>query len=207
LADLVERLGGISLARIRFQPPPGLATEKDVLAIASHEDRLCELVDGVLVEKPMGLRESLLAVALAGFLRAFVLPRNLGLVSGEAGLMRLITGLVRIPDVAFLSWDRLPNRRVPVEPIPQVVPDLAVEVLSECNTPEEMGRKRREYFAAGSHLVWEVDPEARTVTVYTAPEQSTVLEETQVLTGDPVLPGFTLVLRELFTELDRQGNG
>jgi hypothetical protein len=60
LADLLEQLGGIAPDRVRFRPAPGTATEKDVLAIHDREGRLCELADGVLVEKAVGLRESLL---------------------------------------------------------------------------------------------------------------------------------------------------
>lgn len=103
LADLLEQLGGIAPARVRFRPPPGTATEKDVLEVRARTGRLCELVDGVLVEKGMGFRESMLAGALIEALRAFVRPRNLGLLTGEAGMMRLASGLVRMPDVAFVS--------------------------------------------------------------------------------------------------------
>jgi Uma2 family endonuclease len=206
LADLLEQLGGIAPERVRFRPPPGTATEKDVLEADAHEDRLCELVHGVLVEKAMGFRESLLAIALSTILWNFVKPRRLGLVVGEAGTIRLAAGLVRIPDVAFVSWERLPNRRVPSNPIPDLAPDLAVEVLSASNTPGEMARKRQEYFTAGVRLVWLVDPGARTVEVYTAPEQSTVLHATDTLDGGVVLPGFALPLYELFAGLDRQGD-
>jgi Uma2 family endonuclease len=122
-------------------------------------------------------------------------------------MMRLVSGLVRIPDVAFISWDRLPNRRVPSEPIPNVAPDLAVEVLSAGNTPGEMARKRQDYFAAGVHLVWQVDPRTRTVEVVTAHDQSTIRHETHILDGGTVLPGFTVPLQELFAELDQQGEG
>jgi Uma2 family endonuclease len=206
LADWLAQLGGIAPERVRMQPPPGTATEKDVLAVQDHEDRLCELVDGTLVEKAMGFRESCLALALSEALRGFVRPRRLGLVTGADGVMRLATGLVRIPDVAFVSWDRLPGRRMPTEPIPSLAPDLAVEVLSEGNTPGEMARKRQEYFAAGVRLAWFVDPRTRTVEVYTAADQSTVLHAEHILTGGEVLPGFALSLQELFAELDQQGN-
>jgi Uma2 family endonuclease len=205
LADLLEQLGDIAPARVRFRPLPGTATETDVLAIHDREDRLYELVDGVLVEKAMGFRESLLAGMLIEILRGFVRARNLGLVTAPDGMMCLAAGLVRIPDVAFISWDRFPNRRVPTEPIPNVAPDLAVEVLSAGNTPGEMARKRQDYFAAGAQAVWQVDLHTRTVQVFTAPEQSTVLHEAQTLEGGTVLPGFTLPLQELFSELDRQG--
>ena len=88
-----------------------------------------------------------------------------------------------------------------------MAPDLAVEVLSAGNTAREMARKRQEYFAAGVQVVWQVDPNARTVEVFTAPDQSTVLHEAQTLEGGTVLPGFTLPLQELFSELDLQGEG
>jgi Uma2 family endonuclease len=203
LAELVERLGDVPLDRIRFRPYPGTATEEDVIRVEQEENRLCELVDGVLVEKAMGLRESLLAVAIAGYLREFVTPRNLGLVTGEGGMMRLFAGLVRIPDVAFISWARLPDGRVPEAPIPRLAPDLAVEVLSRSNTAAEMRRKREEYFEAGVALVWMVDPNKRFVTVFTAPEASTVYSSQATLDGGTLLPGFSLSLSDLFAELDR----
>ena len=109
--------------------------------------------------------------------------------------------------MAFISWDRLPHRRVPAEPIPDLAPDLAVEVLSAGNTATEMARKRQDYFAAGVQVVWEVNPNTRTVEVFTAPDRSTVLHEAQILEGGIVLPGFTVPLQELFSELDLQGEG
>ena len=205
LADLLEQLGGLDPARVRFRPAPGTATEQDVLDIHTHEGRLCELVEQVLVEKAIGFRESWLASVLIDTLLSFVKPRDLGIVTGEAGLIRLAPGLVRIPDVAFISWDRLPHRRIPTEPIPGLVPNLAIEVLSEGNTAGEMAGKRREYFAAGVRLVWLVNPRSRTVDVYTGLDQSTTLYEAATLDGGMVLPGFTLPLHELFGELDHQG--
>ncbi len=206
LADFLEQLGNVPLERIRVRAPLGAATEQDILDIYEREKRLYELVDGILVEKAMGFRESVLAMALIAFLRGFVRPRNLGLVAGEGGMMRLAPGLVRIPDVSFISWDHIPGRRMPAEPIPDLYPDLAVEVLSTSNTTAEMLRKCREYFAAGARLVWLIDPVARTVTVYTAPERWTVLDESQTLDGGDVLPGFILPLRDLFAELDENGS-
>ncbi len=205
LARLLDRLGGIALDRVGPCPAPGAATEEDLLHAHDREGRLCELVDGVLVEKAAGFRESLLAGALIEALRGFVGRRNLGLVTAPDGMMRLAAGLVRVPDVAFVSWARLPERRVPDTPIPDLAPDLAVEVISAGNTAPEMARKRQEYFGAGVRLVWLVDPEARTVTVYTSPRDSTVLRREDTLSGDAVLPEFSLSLNELFAELDRQG--
>jgi Uma2 family endonuclease len=204
-ADLLRQLGGIPLDRILLDPAPGRATERDLLDLHRREGRICELIDGTLVEKPMGLRESILAGALIALLRSFVLPRNLGVVSGEAGMMRLMAGLVRVPDVAFVSWDRLPGRSIPREPIPDLAPDLAIEVLSPSNTPGEMKRKLDEYFSARVRLVWIVDPERRTAAVHTDVSNPTLLDASGTLTGGDVLPGFQCALADLFAELDRRG--
>ncbi len=205
LADLLQQLGGIPPQRVRARPFPGAAIEQDILDMYTREGRLCELVDGTLVEKGMGFRESFLATALSAILWGFVRQYNLGLVTGADGMVRLSSGLVRIPDVAFVSWDRLPGHQVPVEPIPGLAPNLVVEVLSESNTAREMTRKRHEYFTAGVQIVWMIDPDARTLEVFVSEDQSTVLDERHVLDGGNVLPGFTLSLYDLFTELDRHG--
>jgi Uma2 family endonuclease len=205
LADLIDRLGGVPLNRIRFHPFPGTATVQDVIDLHRRQNRLCELVEGVLLEKTVGFIESGLAGFLLGVLNAFVLPRNLGVITGEAGTVELLAGLVRIPDVAFTSWDRLPGRRYPSAPVPRLAPNLAIEVLSRSNTPGEMTVKRQDYFSAGVQIVWEIDPASRTVAVYVSPTQSTLLGPADTLEGGVVLPGFTLPLQQLFAELDRHG--
>jgi Uma2 family endonuclease len=200
-ADLVEALGDIPLHRIRAWPAPGTATERDVLEVHAQEKRLCELVDGVLVDKSMGFDESRLALEISYELIAFLRTHDLGTVAGEAGMMRLEFGLVRIPDVSFIRWDRLPDEYGAIVP---VAPDLAVEVLSETNTPREMDRKLREYFAAGTRLVWYFEPKTRTVTVYTAADQFTRLEESATLDGADLLPGLVIPLEELFERAARR---
>jgi Uma2 family endonuclease len=129
----------------------------------------------------------------------------LGIVTGTDGTMKLWQGLIRLPDVAYVSWDRIPGRCIPKEPVPDIVPDLAVEVLSASNTRAEMDRKRREYFEAGVRLVWEVQPKSRVVIVYTSLVDSAVLQQSDTVDGGAVLPGFSLSLPELFGELDRHG--
>lgn len=205
LADMMRRLGDVPLERVRFDPPMGSATVADVERIRATEGRLCELVEGILLEKAMGMTESTFAGFILGMLNAFVIPRNLGKVAGADGALQIIANLVRIPDVAFIRWDRLPDRRLPKEPIPLVSPNLAVEVLSKSNTRKEMAIKRQDYFSAGVELVWEIDPKKRAVTVYTSPTESTILSNDDILDGGTVLPGFQLPLKELFGELDRHG--
>jgi Uma2 family endonuclease len=115
--------------------------------------------------------------------------------------MRLLPGLIRIPDVAFVRWARFPEGRLPREPIPSVAPDLAIEVLSESNTAAEMLRKVTDYFQAGTLLVWIIDPLQRTATIFQSPQESTVLHEHEVLDGGQVLPGFRVRLVDVFSQL------
>ncbi len=197
-AEWWEALGQVPLERIVFNPLPGTATEEDVVRLDDHEDRLCELIDGTLVEKTMGYEESLIAMEIGRLLGNFVKPRKLGLVSGEAGMMKILARRIRIPDVAFVSRQRLPGGEIPKRPVPQLVPDLAVEVISESNTRKEMDNKLREYFAAGTRLVWYVDPPSRTVEIYTSPESSVRLGMDDMLTGGEVLPGFAVRVAEVF---------
>jgi len=196
--DWWDALGQVPLERIVFDPWPGTATEADVIRLDDHEDRLCELVDGTLVEKAMGYLESLIAARIIVLLSKFVSPRKLGLVSAPDGMMRILARRVRIPDVAFVSFDRLPGGEIPTAPIPDLVPDLAVEVLSESNTPREMQNKLQEYFTAGTRLVWYVEPKSRSVDVYTSTTQMIRVSGDQLLGGGDVLPGFEVKVSEIF---------
>jgi len=202
VADMLEHLGGIPPNRIRVVPPPGLATEKDVLESKSRFGRICELIDGVLVEKTVGYYESLVAGVLLRLLGDYVLRNQLGIVLGEGGPLKVLASQVRIPDVSFLAWERFPGRTLPREPIPAVAPDLAVEVLSEGNTRGEMDRKLRDYFEAGVRLVWYLDPKTRTVRAYTSPEQSVLIREEDALDGGDVLPGFRVALGDVFLQAE-----
>lgn len=205
LAEFLKRTGDVPLERIRFDPAPGTATIQDVADILDREGRSCDLIHGVLVEKTVGYRESTLAMFIGHLLSAFVLPHNLGLVSGSDGTVELFPALVRVPDVAFISWNRLPEGEQPSSPVPAIVPELVLEVLSQSNTLAEMRIKRGEYLSAGLVLIWEVDPDSRTVSVSTAEQASpSVLSIGEVLEGGDVLPGFSVSLKELFAQLDRK---
>lgn len=199
LADLIADLGDVPLSRVRLDPPPGRATEADLLRLREADDRPYELVDGTLVEKAMGVRESLLAAWLIHRLAEYLERNNIGGVIGPDGTLRLRERLVRVPDVAVLMWENVP----PDDELPQVpdlAPDLAVEVISPSNTVREMARKRREYFRAGTRLVWQVYPDRKEVEVYTSVNRSRTLTLTDTLDGGNLLPAFRLPLADLFAD-------
>lgn len=198
-AEMIEHFGGIPASRIRMWPLPGTATVDDVRRQAAAGEKACELIDGTLVDKPMAYYESRIASVLGYFIEDYLTASPLGLTTGEQGMSEILPDLVRIPDLAFVRWSKLPGRVCPQNPVPKVAPDLAVEVLSESNTLSEMERKRADYFLAGTQLVWEVDPETRSVRVYTAPDSFTTLKHSDTLSGGDVLPGFSLEIAKWFT--------
>ena len=107
-----------------------------------------------------------------------------------------------LPDVGFIARSQLPKGGIARDAISKLIPDLAVEVISESNTPKEMDRKLRDYFEAGVRLVWCVYPKERKAIAYTSPSRKKEIGTDGVLDGGKVLPGFELPLREVFAVLD-----
>lgn len=204
LAERIADLGGIPIERIRVIPPPGTATVEDLIRVNDAKAGRCELVDSTLVEKAMGWSESLVAAVLLRWLGNFVESVNAGILTGADGMTMLFPGVIRGPDVVFVSWQTLPNGRIPTEPVPELAPDFVIEVLSRGNTQAEMARKRREYFQGGVKLVWMVDTRNRTIAVYTSSETVTVIEEGEMINGGSVLPNWSFNTGDLFAELDRK---
>jgi Uma2 family endonuclease len=166
-------------------------------------EMLYEVVDGQRVElPPMGARESHLAMSLAGFLWSFARAQRRGRVETEMlFLLDVKTDLERRPDVAFVSYERWPRERpVPTSAAWQVCPNLAVEVVSPTNTAPEVLRQVREYFQSGAQRVWVVYPDEEQVYVYSSPTSIRVLDRTGELDGEEVLPGFRLLLSEVFEQ-------
>jgi Uma2 family endonuclease len=205
VADLIDRLGGIPAERIRLQPPPGMATEQDLIRLLDAEDkRICELIDGVLVEKAMRTREALFALYLGRMIGNYAEEFDLGVVLGGDGPYRFRLGLVRVPDVSFVSWARLPGDEFPDDPIAEVVPDLAVEVLSKSNTLAEIELKLDNYFEAGVRLVWVIDPKKQRAKIYSSRSRMQEIGTESALLGSKVLPGFRLALRDVFAATRRK---
>lgn len=200
--DRLTDLGNVPTARVRSEPAPGAATVEDVVRLRNSERRLYELVDGTLVEKAMGWQESFLAGILLQWLNNFLDQHRIGVATGPDGMTRLFGDTVRAPDLAFVAWERMPGGRIPKEPVPDLVPNFVIEVLSAGNTYGEMSRKRREYFHAGVELLWMVDHRSRTVTVFRTPLDATVVNEGHNLDGGNVLPGWKVDIADLFSRLE-----
>ncbi|MFO0851543.1 MAG: Uma2 family endonuclease [Gemmataceae bacterium] len=202
VADLLHRLGNVAPDRVVLRPLPGTATVADVVAAGKPA---CDLIDGTLVRPAVHNLPSFLGACLSTFLMNAVLPANLGIVTNTLAPLELRPGRVRVPSLAFTPWSRLPGRRIPTEPVAAVVPALTVDFYRPGNTPAELSMKRADYFAAGVDLHWLIDGFARLVRVYLPDGDLVTLTAADTLTGEPVLPGFSLRLADLFAELDRHG--
>jgi Uma2 family endonuclease len=198
LGELLHELGDIPPHRVRLYPYPGTATEADAIR-ATNTERPCELIDGTLVEKAMGVPESFLASLVLQFIGPFVRVNRLGITTAPDGMYRMIHGNIREPDVSFTSRARFQSTSTQVG---NWCPDLCIEILSPSNTRAEMAAKRSEYFKSGCRLFWIVDYRSRCVDVCTDANVNARLSESDTLTGGDVLPGFTLSLAELFSAFD-----
>ena len=152
----------------------------------------------------MGASESEIASLLAFALNQVVEPRKLGKVVIEL-LFRIDANrkLKRRPDLAFVSAKKWPvGKRVPKGEAWDMVPDLAVEVVSESNTAKDVIQKVVDYLNAGSRLVWVVYPDVKQVHVYTNLTSAQIMTEPAELDGGDVVSDFRLSLTELFEDAD-----
>jgi Uma2 family endonuclease len=164
-------------------------------------DVLYEVVNGQRRElPPMGAFENSLAKILLVALDTFGFAKSLGEAYGEMlFLLDSATNLQRRPDVAFVSYQRWPKGKlVPRTPAWEVVPDLAVEVISASNTWDEIMEKLQDYFRVGVLRVWVVSPTVAQVYVYSTPGTNVILNRNDPLDGENVVPGFSLPLSQLF---------
>jgi Uma2 family endonuclease len=178
-----------------------LYTAEELLRLQSDKHRY-ELVAGRLIEmSPTGKAHGQLTSVINALLYYFVSQHNLGQVYGAETGFKLAENpdTVYGVDAAFVAQ----GRRQSGEDFYQGAPDLAVEVVSPGNTQAEMHAKVKDYFGAGSRLVWVIYPKSRAIYVYSTPNDIQVLNVEDALTGGDVLPGFAVNVAEIFAVLDR----
>jgi len=171
------------------------ATEEDLRA-TPRDGLKYELVDGHIRVSPAGYRHGQVCWKLGGRLHAFLQEHPVGHGVDSSTGFRLPGGNVRVPDVAFMAKGRFANERGPVG-FSDLVPDLAVEVLSPDDRSRDVLDKVGEYLEAGVPLVWVIDPERRTAAVYRSMTDVRRLGADEFLDGEDVLPGFRCRLADV----------
>lgn len=165
-----------------------------------NDGRLTELVRGRIVEMNRPFTAHGYQVYRAAMLLGqFVDQRRLGrIVTGDAGVVtQRDPDSVRGPDVAYYSYQRIPQGPVPDEYWP-MSPELVVEVRSKSDRWKDVVLKVAEYLSANVLTVAVIDPVAQRVHIYSADNETTILNATDLLTFPDVLPGFEVIVAKLF---------
>ena len=176
-----------------------LVTGEELLAMGDVGPS--ELVEGrIIYMSPTGGKHAIYELNFAEPLKGFAKQHNLGKVMvGEVGIyIRRNPDTVRAADVAFISNERYArwNKTGYLD----VAPDLVVEIMSPDDRWNDVIQKLREYFSIGLRLVWVAHPETRTVYAYRSMTDVREFGESDTLTGDDVLPGFSVLVASLFEE-------
>jgi Uma2 family endonuclease len=181
-------------------------TDDELLALPDDGHKY-EVFKGVLVMSPAGIEHEEIGVRLIVALGSFVRQQKLGVVCGSsAGYWMKPEGSeprnFLSPDVSFIAKERLGGAKRAPKKFFDGAPDLVVEILSPSDTVERLHDKIVDYFENGTRLLWVVNPEEQFVLVYHSPQPDQLLRGGDVLSGEQVIPGFTLPVAELFAELE-----
>lgn len=184
-------------------PARGRSFTADDLLQHPDSDRF-ELVNGELVERNMGWRSEWIGTQLVIRIGAHCQKTGQGWVNGSSASYKCFDELfpddpdrTRKPDVSFIARNRLPWNQFPAGHC-NLVPDLAVEVISPNDLYSEVEEKVCEYLRAGVRLVWVVDPRTESVRIHRADGTVSDLRVHDELSGEDVLPGFRCRVNELF---------
>lgn len=174
------------------------ATVEDLERLSRRGERY-ELVLGELRPmSPVGARQGTATNRLSSRASVFALEHGLGEgFTADSGFrLHRDPDTVLAPDWAFVTRKRLPDP-LPAS-FPELVPDLVLETRSPNDSRRKIEEKIRLWLEAGVQVVWDLDPERRTLTVYRAGAGPLVLAEEDTLTEPALLPGFSLALTQVF---------
>jgi len=172
-------------------------TPEDLLN--SRDYRLCELINGKLVEKSVSVKSIWIATNLSRELQNVVMPAGLGWVLVEQPVVCFPwnPNHGRRPDVCFISKAKLPGPDLPDGNL-LIAPDLVAEVVSPTENVFELDSKIEDYQRVGVRVVWVINSQIRTVRVHTVDGSIKLFRHTDTLTADDVIPGFAVEVAKLF---------
>ena len=175
-------------------PPPEHITMTLEEFLESDMEK-CEYVKGEVVQmSPTSMEHGEISMNLVVPLGMHVRENQLGRVYTSDTGFRVGTQVL-VPDIAFVTTERLPADRSKGSPVP---PDLAVEVVSPSDKQSRVSEKVLAYLEAGTRLVWVINPVLQTVAVYRPGKDFTLLTDVDTLTGEDVVRDFSYNVARLF---------
>ncbi|NER35414.1 MAG: Uma2 family endonuclease [Oscillatoria sp. SIO1A7] len=172
-----------------------------MLAAANRELRLERTATGeFIVTPPTGSETGNRNLKLSYFLARWIEEEGgHGLAFDSSSGFELPNGATRSPDASWVRqerWDALtPEQRKGFAPL---CPDFAIELRSETDILKDLRAKMQEYLENGAQLGWLIDPKNKRVEIYRPGQAVEVLENPKQLSGEQVLPGFTLTLKRVW---------
>ena len=156
-----------------------------------------ELVDGEVVVSPASFGHGEIALKIAHIIATFLDDHPIGKVYGDNVGVIFPNGNLRSPDAFFVRTEKLPNGKSPAT-FGEIIPDLAVEVLSPGDRPRQVADKIGEFLEFGVPLVWVVDPKRQTVAAYRSLSEIQQFTAQDTISAEPILPGFTCLVSRFF---------
>ncbi|HEU5116831.1 MAG TPA: Uma2 family endonuclease [Isosphaeraceae bacterium] len=178
-----------------------IPSARDLREHLSDPDAHYEIVDGRIQEIPSkGMFSTLVGLRLCEQIASHVEPRRLGVVIFKAlFILDASRPLLLRPDVAFVSAERWPlDRLIPEIGDWEVIPDLAIEVMSPNDVELDVQQKLKEYLAAGVKQVWHVRPLVRNVMVYRSLRDVKIFTAADQIEAENLLPGLRIDLGPIF---------
>ena len=181
---------------MRDVKPRGTATVEDLLNMP-EDGMKHELVNGEIVVSPTGLKHSKITIKIIHILATFLDDHPVGMLGAPDLGVWMSDGNLRSPDVTFVRNEKLPKKE-DEHKFAEFIPDLAVEVLSPWDRPKFVSEKIREFLENGVPIVWLVDPAKKTVIEYRSPHEIKEYSGDDVISAEPVLPGFACSISRFF---------
>ena len=178
-------------------PTKVLPTDEELMALPKDGYKR-ELLNGEIVMSPAGSEHGRLIMRLASVFAPYVYQHGLGEVfDGQTGF-RMKSRDVLIPDISFVSKSRIAMLPEIPEGFFEGSPDLVIEVRSPSDTPKRFQEKLIQYFENNTVLAWAINSKRRTMSVYRGPDKVHVLNEDEELTGEDIVPGFSIPVSKIF---------
>ena len=162
----------------------------------AHLDYQLELVDGkIIIIGPSDIVSSEIGAEFGSLLLNWVKPRKLGLVFESSGGFILPNSNLTAPDVSFVTADRLKQSK---RYFAELVPDLVVEIKSQSDRLKPLREKIQSFIELGAKVGILIDPDKRTVTLYTPTAEPVVLRDGDTISIPELLPGWEIAVTELW---------
>jgi len=162
----------------------------------AHLDYQLELVDGkIIIMGPSDIVSSEIGLEFGSLLRNWVKPRKLGRVFESSGGFILPNSNLTAPDVSFVTASRLKQSK---RYFAELVPDLVVEIKSQSDRLKPLREKIQSFIKSGAKVGILIDPDKRTVTIYTPTAEPVVLRDGDIISIPELLPGWEIAVTELW---------